>query len=257
MLPPAPTRVELGCGPNKRAGFFGIDLVPAPGVDLVLDIERNRLPFADDSVEHLFSSHTFEHFEAPASPIPVLREMMRVAKHGALIEIWTPYLKNDAAFVFGHRHFYSETLWEQIVYLYDAHYFGDTPGRCHWEKSHYVLRRGILTELAQNRISIAFATSHLFNIIEEFGIFLRVDKTLTKAVPPRNLQRVYSYGRAEAPLDVVPRQTDGLTATQPDAPPTSATQHDAIPTSTLLHDVPTSGLVRETLNRALAFARRR
>ncbi len=61
--------VELGCGHLKRDGFFGIDVQGGPGVDLILDIETQALPFADDSVERIYSSHTFEHLCAPGSPV--------------------------------------------------------------------------------------------------------------------------------------------------------------------------------------------
>ncbi|MEA2462649.1 MAG: hypothetical protein QOJ98_396, partial [Acidobacteriota bacterium] len=33
-----PRRLDLGCGPNKRAGFTGIDILPLPGVDIVRDV---------------------------------------------------------------------------------------------------------------------------------------------------------------------------------------------------------------------------
>ena len=58
---PQPTKVELGCGANKRPGFFGIDIADSPDVDLVLDIERQQLPFADDSVDYVYTSRAFEH----------------------------------------------------------------------------------------------------------------------------------------------------------------------------------------------------
>jgi predicted SAM-dependent methyltransferase len=47
------TKLELGCGRKKRPGFFGIDVQPAPEVDLVLDFEQQRLPFPDGSIEHI------------------------------------------------------------------------------------------------------------------------------------------------------------------------------------------------------------
>src|ERR1700730_9732571 len=90
-----PNKVELGCGLNKRPGFFGIDIARAAGVDLVLDIEREALPFPDSSIDYLYSSHTFEHLAAPGAPIQTLREIVRIGKHGGDLEIWTPYGKSD------------------------------------------------------------------------------------------------------------------------------------------------------------------
>ena len=66
----------MRCGANKRADFFGIDIAPGPAVDLVLDIEHQPLPFPDDSVDHVYTSHAFEHL---TNYQYVLREIMRIA----------------------------------------------------------------------------------------------------------------------------------------------------------------------------------
>ena len=49
-----------------------------------------------------------------------LREIMRVAKDGATVEIWTPYGKSNDAFLLGHRNFYTETHWKHICFEYDC-----------------------------------------------------------------------------------------------------------------------------------------
>src|SRR4051812_31266393 len=54
---PAPSRIDLGCGPNKREGFFGIDQYAMKNVDLVLDIGKEPWPFEDSSIEEAHSSH--------------------------------------------------------------------------------------------------------------------------------------------------------------------------------------------------------
>ncbi len=58
-------KLDLGCGPKKRAGYVGVDALPAPGVDYVIDIETEPLPFPDGSVSHVFSSHCPEHLKDP------------------------------------------------------------------------------------------------------------------------------------------------------------------------------------------------
>src|SRR5579875_2672321 len=186
------TRVELGCGTHKRDGFFGIDIAPGPSVDLVLDIERQHLPFPDNSIEHIYSSHTFEHLEAPGSPIQVLREIVRVAKPDALVEIWTPYGKSNDAFLFGHRLFYTETNWRHICFEYDDFYLGEgVCGRFDWQSTEYVLWPGIRPSLDALHIPLDFALDHMFNIALEFGVFLRVDKTICKARKPQTPQRQF------------------------------------------------------------------
>jgi Methyltransferase domain len=185
------TRIELGCGTNKRPGFFGIDFQPSAATDLVLDIERDPLPFPDSSVEHVYSSHTFEHLEKPGSPLHTLHEIMRVAKDGATVEIWTPYGKSNDAFLLGHRNFYTETHWKHICFEYDDFYFGDKPGRLLWTETHYVLWPGIVEQLEQLKIPFEFALDHLFNVALEFGVILKVDKKARHAQKPQFPQRKY------------------------------------------------------------------
>ena len=190
------SKVELGCGTHKRAGFYGIDIAPGPEVDLVLDVERNPLPFADGSVSYVYSSHTFEHLEAPGSPIQTLREIVRVCQDGAIVEIWTPYGKSNDALLFGHRVFYTETHWKHICFEYDDFYLGQNiPGRFNWLRTQYVLRRGVLEELKSLKIPVQFALEHMMNVALEFGVFLQVDKSARKAKAPQYPLQELCYER--------------------------------------------------------------
>lgn len=175
-------KIDIGCGPNKREGFIGIDIAAAPGVDHVIDIERQPLPFEDNSVDYVFSNHAFEHIH---NPLSILREIVRVCRHGATVEIWTPYLKSNDAFVLGHFQFYNETIWKHICFEYDGFYFGDKAGRFELKHYHYVLFPGIEARLAQMNIPFDFALDHMFNIALEFGAFIEIDKTRSDARRPQ------------------------------------------------------------------------
>ena len=50
--------LNLGCGPNLKAGWINVDL--SPDAELHLDL-REPLPFADGSVAMIYSEHFFEH----------------------------------------------------------------------------------------------------------------------------------------------------------------------------------------------------
>ena len=56
-----PRNLHLGCGPNYLPGFVNIDANPQRKVDLWLDV-RNGLPFPDNSVDSIYSTHMLEHF---------------------------------------------------------------------------------------------------------------------------------------------------------------------------------------------------
>jgi hypothetical protein len=191
-------KIELGCGSHKRSGFFGIDKTKTPEVDLVMDIERQPLPFRDGSVDYIYSSHMFEHLDREVSPILILREIVRVARHGATVEIWTPNGRSDDGLLFGHHEFYTETHWRHICYQYDDFYFGKgTLGRVRSLKTQYVLAPAILDQLKALGITVEFAMAHMSNIFMEFGVFLEVDKTTTNATRPQVPVRELCYRRDE------------------------------------------------------------
>jgi len=192
-----PNKVELGCGANKRPGFYGIDVASGTDVDLILDIERQSLPFPDASVNYLYSSHTFEHLEAPGSPIQTLREIVRVGKDDSDVEVWTPYGKSDDGLLFGHHVFYTETHWKHICYEYDDFYLGTAPGRFMWQRTQYVLYPGILDRLKALKIPIDFALTHMTNIVLEFGVFLKIDKKAHTAARPQYPRKELCYRRGE------------------------------------------------------------
>lgn len=195
-------KIDIGCGNHKREGFIGVDIAPGDQVDYVIDIERDRLPFEDNTVDHVFSNHTFEHIVSPQN---ILREIVRVCKHEALVEVWTPYLKSNDAFLLGHFSFYNESIWKHICYEYDDFYFADAPGRFELKKFHYILFPGILTDLQNMKIPFTFALDHMFNIALEFGAFITIDKTRTKAKKPQIPDIYISYNRVEEP-QLVPGQ---------------------------------------------------
>jgi SAM-dependent methyltransferase len=192
-----PLRVELGCGANKKEGFFGIDVEPLPGVDKVMNIEKTPLPFEDNSVDYIYSSHTFEHL----TDFPyVFREIFRVCKPGAIIEIWTPYGKSNDGLLYGHFNFFTETHFKHVCFEYDRFFLCECPGYFSWEKTHYILFPKIIRDLRMLNIPLVFAREHLFNIILEWGVFLTVRKDAERAPGVQAPEEIYSYGREQKPL---------------------------------------------------------
>lgn len=90
-------KLNLGCGRNIMEGWVNIDGVASPGVDLVWNLDEQhmlRLPYEDDSVDELLLSHVIEHLHYP---LPLMQELHRVAKPGAIITIRCPYGSSDDA----------------------------------------------------------------------------------------------------------------------------------------------------------------
>jgi len=95
-----PPKVNLGCGYVTPEGFHNIDVVSGPNVHTVMDIEHNRLPFEDGSVNAVLASHVLEHL---AHLEFVVAEVHRVLKVGGLFEVYVPHGLNKA---FNHLRFF-------------------------------------------------------------------------------------------------------------------------------------------------------
>lgn len=96
-------RIDLGCGINKKKeGYIGIDQFEGSGVDIVCDINKG-ITLKDNSVEKLYSSHCLEHVE---DFIGTMKEIYRVCKDGAELEIKVPHFSGGSAFYIHHTRFF-------------------------------------------------------------------------------------------------------------------------------------------------------
>lgn len=93
---PSPFRIDIGCGPRKRDGFYGVDIRAIDGVDEVVDI-RGEWPWPNNSVDEVHSSHFLEHLDG-TERIHFFNELYRVMKPGALASIITPDWSHDCAY---------------------------------------------------------------------------------------------------------------------------------------------------------------
>lgn len=84
-------KLDIGCAQHKLPGYIGVDLFPAPGVDVLADF--HSLPFADSSVDEIHTRHTLEHV---ADPLPCIAEMFRVCKPTGTITVIVPHYSNGA-----------------------------------------------------------------------------------------------------------------------------------------------------------------
>ena len=53
-------KLDIGCGKNKKEGFIGIDIDPHSNADIISS--ALKLPFDDESIDEIHSSHLVEHF---------------------------------------------------------------------------------------------------------------------------------------------------------------------------------------------------
>jgi ubiquinone/menaquinone biosynthesis C-methylase UbiE len=90
--------VNLGSGHSRVEGYINVDHDPNCSPDYVVDLEKDNLPFEDNSVDNINARHVFEHIGG--GYFHMLKEIYRVCKNGAMIDIVVPhwnhdYFKND------------------------------------------------------------------------------------------------------------------------------------------------------------------
>jgi len=89
---PKGVALDIGAGTAPIPGFTHVDVRPLPDIEIVVDVLQERLPFADGSVDMVYSSHFLEHVPFRAVR-PVLADWCRVLKSGGTIEIHVPDLE--------------------------------------------------------------------------------------------------------------------------------------------------------------------
>ncbi len=97
--------MDLGCGGNKRPGYYGIDVLARPGIDIQCDLDHG-IPLMTNCVDRLNCSHFLEHVD---DLIFMLGEIYRVCKPGARLDIAVPYYMSEGAFGDPtHKHWFNE-----------------------------------------------------------------------------------------------------------------------------------------------------
>ncbi len=92
-----PKKLNVGCGRNILPGWINLDHAALPGVDVICDLElcqETPLPFEDDSIDEFLLSHVLEHIR---NSMPLMQDLHRVARPGALARIRLPHGASDDA----------------------------------------------------------------------------------------------------------------------------------------------------------------
>jgi SAM-dependent methyltransferase len=184
-------RIDIGCGSVKKEGTIGIDIHEQPGVDHVVDIENQPLPFADRSVEYVHSSHFLEHATNPGR---VFAEISRVCADNARLELWTPYAWSNTAFVLDHKTFFTEEIYLHMCVFFVDFWRKILDARWILNEFHYVVDPMVLCYLKKNQISLDFALRHLHNVAWEFCAHITVSRA-DRTIGNTSIKRTFSVSR--------------------------------------------------------------
>ncbi len=106
------TRLDLGCGKIPKNGFIGLDMIDF-GQDIVWDITHG-IPLLDDSIDEIYSSHFVEHI-AETNIDEMFKEILRVCKVNAIIDIKCPDSSTIEAYYLSHLTLWNESRVKGIV----------------------------------------------------------------------------------------------------------------------------------------------
>jgi hypothetical protein len=89
-------KINLGSGYKRFDGFINVDSNQQCKPDYVVDLEKDKLPFEDSSVDEIKAHHILEHIGSGF--IYLMQEMYRVCEDGAIIDIQVPHHRHEVFF---------------------------------------------------------------------------------------------------------------------------------------------------------------
>lgn len=93
-----PLKLEIGSGYNPQPGYIHLEIrADLPDVDVVCDIQKQKLPYANNTISEILANHVIEHISFRKLPF-VIREWERVLKPDGKLVLRTPNLR----FIMGH-----------------------------------------------------------------------------------------------------------------------------------------------------------
>lgn len=179
-------KIELGGGLRPQPGYINVDLTKCETVDYQCNFETDKLPFADNSVDEVYSQHCFEHLKHLSN---ILNEIIRVCKDGALVRIKTPHPQNDlalcpSAYSFDKHHAaFSTWWWEDVLIHFWKDWFNGSPGRIilkdfRFQTSHKAKKmpKRMIELFDSEKEAEEFANYHFCNMLYDFTMVANVKK---------------------------------------------------------------------------------
>jgi len=166
-------KIDLGCGSCKKDGTVGIDINDQPGVDYILNLDEEPLPFPDESVDYVYSSHCLEHLK---NPVRVFSEITRVCIDGAKLEFWTPYAWENSAFIYDHKTFFNEDHYLHIGFWFVEFWEKILNAKWLLKEFTYIIDSDTLIELYEHKIPLKFALKYYKGIVKEFCVHLEIKR---------------------------------------------------------------------------------
>lgn len=106
-------KLQLGTGNKPLKDFINMDMLALEGVGVIHNANDFPYPFMNNQFSYVYSEYVFEHLDDIGN---VLKELHRVCKSKAILEIVVPHFTHHRAFGdLTHTHFFSYTSFDNYV----------------------------------------------------------------------------------------------------------------------------------------------
>lgn len=151
-------KLNCGSGQNLKANWINIDF--SPQADLQLDLRR-PMPFADQSVECIYSEHFLEHLQYPDDVGTFFSECFRVLAPGGVLHLGVPdsvlainsYVSGDHSFLRHNAEGFLPDWCDTPMHWLNMHFSGGgAAGHKYgwdWESLQNVLQKAGFTNIRQ------------------------------------------------------------------------------------------------------------
>lgn len=89
-------KINIGGGYKKFDGYINLDNDLNCNPDYLINLETDKLPFEDNTVEKVIAHHILEHIGE--GYINLIKEIYRVCKNGAIVDIIVPHHRHEVFF---------------------------------------------------------------------------------------------------------------------------------------------------------------
>lgn len=86
-------KINLGSGTKRYPGYLNVDIDSGSSPDYVVNLETDKLPFEDNSIDGVLAHHVLEHLGDGF--FNCVQELYRVCKHGTIIDVKVPHPRHD------------------------------------------------------------------------------------------------------------------------------------------------------------------
>lgn len=128
-------KINIGGGLKKFEGYINVDHDVLTKPDILMDLEKDKFPLEDNSVDEVKAHHILEHIGDGF--FHLMKELYRICKSGAIIDICCPHHR--------HENFYGDPTHRRFITVEMLKQFSKK--WCNWNQEYWGSSSGFAPRL--------------------------------------------------------------------------------------------------------------